>query len=144
MEDGFIPAIIESCPKLGSFNQTNLMSDRYNNQLEEIRKLDSSLTISEKKIRIRSPKFGLISPSVHQYEPFLDCHYVIQKTNKNVCALEIKFELFSLEESKSCVKDFLEINQSLRLCGKLPTNTNSKSKFYFLNRKINSFHFRGI
>ncbi|OTF75209.1 hypothetical protein BLA29_014886, partial [Euroglyphus maynei] len=80
-----------------------------------------SSIINEEFVKIQSPQFSL--PSQLQYEPFLDCHYVIQKVNKDICSLEIRFELFSLEESISCTKDYLQINRLLRLCGKLPMDT---------------------
>ena len=83
----------------------------------------AAVAITEEVVRIQSPKFGLIGNMA--YEPFLDCDYLIQKNSPSVCALEIKFESFSLEESRSCQKDYLEINHinGMRLCGKMPIDT---------------------
>jgi hypothetical protein len=106
----FRPATIESCPKASDQPHSGSVS-----------------AISEEVIRIQSPKFGLITNL--GYEPFLDCDYVIGKTSPAVCALEIRFEAFALEESRSCAKDYLEVNGNagMRMCGRLPSDTMSKS-----------------
>lgn len=135
MEDEFGPAIIESCPKLASTNSTSTLQSSSSSApmmmvtgLDETANYPSSI-ISEEFVKIQSPQFSL--PSQLQYEPFLDCNYVIQKVNKDICSLEIRFEMFSLEESRSCTKDYLEINHLLRLCGKLPMDT-TRMFFCFL------------
>lgn len=103
----FSPPVIESCPKQS--NNTDIAP---------------SALIQEKLVKIQSPEFSLSSSMT--YKPFLDCNYVIQKYSRDVCAIEAKFESFSLEESRTCTKDFLEINKELKLCGKVPLDTTSK------------------
>lgn len=105
----FSPATIESCPKLPG-------SDPANPGL-------AASAITEQIVRIQSPKFGL--SSTIGYEPFLDCHYLIQKYSRDICAVEIKFESFAIEESRACSKDYLEINGNVasRICGKMVVDT---------------------
>jgi len=108
----FSPATIESCPKISEPNSASSTSV-------------ASSAITEDVVRIQSPKFGLLTNM--GYEPFLDCDYLIQKSSPAVCALEIRFESFALEESRSCAKDYLEFNSTgLRMCGRLPSDTMSK------------------
>lgn len=102
MFSDFTPAIIESCAKISENSK-------------------DSANINEELVRVQSPKFGL--PNTFGYEPFLDCDYVVAKANRDVCALEIRFKHFAIEESRSCTKDYLEINNiGMRLCGVLGRN----------------------
>jgi len=114
----FSPATIESCPKLQ--NDQNSPSGPF----------PMASGISEQIVRIQSPKFGL--SSTVGYEPFLDCDYLIQKYSRDVCALEIKFEAFNVEESRACNKDYLEINGNVnsRLCGKMVPDTIRKFRLW--------------
>lgn len=112
LNDEFTPPIIESCPK-----QSNRTTD------------PPQSLIQEKLVKIQSPEFGLTSTI--QYKPFLDCDYTIQKYSRDVCAVEVRFESFSLEESRGCNKDYLDINNEMRLCGKLPSDAASKFIFGF-------------
>ena len=79
---------------------------------------------SEKTLQIMSPHYD-----VGSYRPFLDCEYLMIKTNYKVCALEVRFDAFALEESKSCYKDYLQIS-TMKLCGKLPYAATSMSSLY--------------
>lgn len=98
----FSPATIESCAKISESSK-------------------ESANINEEVVRVHSPKFGLVSPQ--GYESFLDCDYVVSKASRDVCALELRFERFALEESRSCSKDYFEINNNgMRLCGTLGPN----------------------
>ncbi|CAG2118363.1 unnamed protein product, partial [Medioppia subpectinata] len=74
----------------------------------------SKMHFSEKSLQILSPHYDSGS-----YQPFLDCEYTVRKSTSNICALEVKFDAFALEESKACYKDYLQIGE-MRLCGKLP------------------------
>ncbi|CAG2170483.1 unnamed protein product [Oppiella nova] len=74
----------------------------------------SKMQFSERSLQILSPHYESGS-----YQPFLDCEYNVRKATHDICALEVKFDAFSLEESKNCYKDYLQIG-SMRLCGKLP------------------------
>lgn len=104
MSSDFTPAIIESCAKISDNSK-------------------ESANIHEELVRVQSPKFGLPSTSTFGYEPFLDCDYVVAKASRDVCALEIRFKHFALEESRSCTKDYLEVNHlGMRLCGALARN----------------------
>lgn len=81
----------------------------------------NKMQFSEKSLQILSPHYEAGS-----YQPFLDCQYIIRKMSFDVCALEVRFDAFALEESKSCSKDYLQIG-SMKLCGKLPFGVTSKS-----------------
>ncbi|CAG2110476.1 unnamed protein product [Medioppia subpectinata] len=74
----------------------------------------SKMHFSEKSLQILSPHYDSGS-----YQPFLDCEYTVRKSTSDICALEVKFDAFALEESKACYKDYLQIGE-MRLCGKLP------------------------
>lgn len=76
---------------------------------------------SEKTLQILSPHYESGS-----YRPYLDCEYLIRKTTYDVCAIEVRFDAFALEESKSCIKDYLQIG-TMKLCGKLPYAATSQS-----------------
>ena len=75
-------------------------------------------------------KFELLSPGYEKglYSKFTDCHYTIRKMHYTVCALEVKFKAFSLEDSSrsGCDRDFVQFGKSVKLCGKLPFDTISK------------------
>ncbi|KAI2807434.1 hypothetical protein BLOT_005370 [Blomia tropicalis] len=129
----FNPPIIESCPRMTEKPSESNQSDRSSSEPST-----AAVAITEEVVRIQSPKFGLIGNMA--YEPFLDCDYLIQKNSPSVCALEIKFESFSLEESRSCQKDYLEINHinGMRLCGKMPIDT---TRTFDFNSKTIRLHF---
>lgn len=75
-------------------------------------------------------KFELLSPGYEKgmYAKFTDCHYTIRKMHYTVCAVEVKFKAFSLEDSgkNGCDRDFVQFGNSVKLCGKLPFDTISK------------------
>ena len=81
----------------------------------------NKMQFSEKSLQILSPHY-----ETGTYQPFLDCQYIIRKMSFDVCALEVRFDTFALEESKSCVKDYLQIG-SIKLCGKVPFGDTSES-----------------
>ena len=142
----FSPATIESCPKIdrqqhssSSVNSQPSFSGRIFVENFDLTRSTSSAfsslsasAITEEIVRIQSPKYGLTTVQTPMgYEPFLDCDYLIQKSSPNVCALEIRFESFALEDSRLCNKDYLEISDQsgaggMKLCGRLPKNTISK------------------
>lgn len=72
-------------------------------------------------------KFEILSPGYEKglYAKFTDCHYTIRKMHYTVCALEVKFKAFSLENSSrnGCDKDFLQFGKDVKICGKLPFDT---------------------
>ena len=136
----FSPATIESCSKIESPGSSFPGSSASSSASS------SPTAISERIIRIQSPKYGLATNL--GYEPFLDCDYLVQRYSRDVCALEVKFEAFNVEESRACSKDYLEINGNVnsRMCGKMPVDTISelgkfrcRKKKFFAN--IFFFHF---
>lgn len=75
---------------------------------------------------IRSETFDIISTNYDRatYDKWSDCHYKIHKSHYTVCALEVTFMSFSLEESPNCIKDFLQFGKDgVKLCGRLPKGT---------------------
>ena len=72
------------------------------------------------------PEFQIVLLS---YPDNLDCKYVITKSSFDVCAIEIKYNMFDLESSTDCINDYLQIG-AVKLCGKLPRESTSKSFFF--------------
>ncbi|KAH9361808.1 hypothetical protein HPB48_003783 [Haemaphysalis longicornis] len=52
------------------------------------------------------------------YGPNLRCRYTVLKLNRNVCRLQVLFKRFSLENSFGCRKDYLEMPDRTRICGR--------------------------
>lgn len=79
---------------------------------------------------IRSETFDIISSNYDRskYEKWSDCHYKIHKVHYTVCALEVNFMSFSLEDSPDCRKDFVQFGEKegVKVCGKLPKGTTRK------------------
>ncbi|XP_023215823.1 cubilin-like isoform X2 [Centruroides sculpturatus] len=67
-----------------------------------------------------SETFQIVSPGYQSgtYKANLDCKYLVKKSSYDVCALEIKYYIFDLEESEDCKKDYFQIGD-IKLCGKL-------------------------
>lgn len=89
--------------------------------------------------------FTISTPGIDSgsYQENLDCGYLVRKASYDVCALEVIFNLFDLEESTNCVKDHLEID-GIKICGKLPSNSvrkyNQKAfqlSYLKVNRNLN-------
>lgn len=78
--------------------------------------------------------FYLMSPGYRDrnYPCSIQCNYWIKKANSNICAIQLTFDEFKIENSPQCVKDNLQI-KNLKLCGHIPLQTKSKS---FDNLKI--------
>lgn len=47
------------------------------------------------------------------------CRYTIRKANDNVCAIDIKFEMFRLNEDIKCEHEYMEIDSG-KICGAFP------------------------
>lgn len=75
--------------------------------------------------------FQVLSPGYLRgvYRPYETCIYTIRKSTFDVCAIEVKYNQFSLENSEGCHKDYLQIND-LRVCGKLPYDATSKYQWF--------------
>ncbi|RWS09000.1 cubilin-like protein [Dinothrombium tinctorium] len=83
---------------------------------------------SKQTFTISSPNY-----SISNYFDNADCHYTIKKSSYDVCALEVTYKRFEVEESQDCFKDYLEI-VGVRLCGRLPYN--SKRTYEFTDDEI--------
>ncbi|XP_076316419.1 cubilin-like [Tachypleus tridentatus] len=68
--------------------------------------------------------FHILSPLYRNkaYPSNIDCQYTVKKTKFDVCAIEIKYNTFHLEDSEDCTNDYLLIDD-LKVCGKIPNNS---------------------
>lgn len=75
----------------------------------------------------KQSNFQLVSPTfqIGSYPDNMYCKYTILKASYDICALEIQYNLFDLQESQDCIKDYLQIGQ-LKVCGKLPLDAKRK------------------
>ncbi|KFM57414.1 Cubilin, partial [Stegodyphus mimosarum] len=64
--------------------------------------------------------FQVISPDYQtgSYPDNVDCQYTIKKSSFQICALQVKFYTFDVEQSEDCSKDFLEIAEQ-KMCGRM-------------------------
>ncbi|GFU46068.1 cubilin [Nephila pilipes] len=62
----------------------------------------------------------MISPGYQSgsYPDNADCRYTVKKSSFQVCALQVKFYTFDLEQSEDCAKDYLFIAEQ-KLCGRM-------------------------
>ncbi|KAG8176050.1 hypothetical protein JTE90_006832, partial [Oedothorax gibbosus] len=67
-----------------------------------------------------SETFQIISPGYQSgsYPDNSDCSYTVKKSTFQVCALQVKFYTFDLEQSEDCAKDYLEIGEQ-KICGRV-------------------------
>ncbi|XP_075591258.1 uncharacterized protein LOC124491913 [Dermatophagoides farinae] len=56
------------------------------------------------------------------------CRYTIRKANDNVCAIDLKFQMFQLNEAMKCEREYLEIDSS-RICGAFPVGHERRYHF---------------
>lgn len=70
------------------------------------------------------------------YGPNLRCRYTVLKLNRNVCRLQVLFKRFSLENSFGCRKDYLEMPDRTRICGRY-----AGSRTYDFNRDSVNLYF---
>ncbi|OTF83939.1 cubilin-like protein, partial [Euroglyphus maynei] len=56
------------------------------------------------------------------------CRYTIRKANDNICAIDLKFQLFHLNEEMKCEQEYLEIDSN-RICGALPVGHERRYHF---------------
>uniref|UniRef100_T1KQ91 CUB domain-containing protein n=1 Tax=Tetranychus urticae TaxID=32264 RepID=T1KQ91_TETUR len=74
--------------------------------------------------------FTLTSPNhPNNYPNNLYCQYTIRRPSSSVCAIDITFNNFDLEESSGCTNDYLEIDKS-RICGLLPPNHKRRYNYF--------------
>ncbi|RWS26772.1 hypothetical protein B4U80_08014 [Leptotrombidium deliense] len=79
--------------------------------------------ITQSTFTVSSPNYG-----IKNYDDFTDCHYTVKKSSYNVCALEVTYKRFDVEESVDCIKDYFEIS-GVKLCGKLPFDSKRTYEF---------------
>ena len=72
---------------------------------------------NEKEFILQSENFS------HNYFNNLDCNYYIRRNNTKVCYLQLKFIKFDVEASPECQYDYLEVGNTVRLCGSLQEET---------------------
>ncbi|XP_023212425.1 uncharacterized protein LOC111615246, partial [Centruroides sculpturatus] len=53
------------------------------------------------------------------YNPNIDCKYVIKRQSENTCSVTFLFNVFDLQRSENCDKDYLSI-EGERICGSQP------------------------
>ncbi|XP_054719095.1 cubilin-like [Uloborus diversus] len=70
-------------------------------------------TFSEESFQIISPGYQTGS-----YPDNTDCQYTIKKSSFQVCALQVKFYSYDIEQSENCEKDYLYISEQ-KLCGRM-------------------------
>lgn len=74
--------------------------------------------------------FTLTSPNhPANYPNNLYCQYTIRRPSSSVCAIDVTFVNFDLEESPICSNDYLEIDGS-KICGLLPPHHKSRNYFH--------------
>ncbi|XP_076352052.1 cubilin-like isoform X2 [Tachypleus tridentatus] len=81
---------------------------------EDVSSKDCDATYTKETFQIISPGY-----TNRAYPSNINCKYTVKKSTFDVCAIEIKFNAFRLEESGDCTKDYLQIGD-VKLCGKLP------------------------
>ena len=80
----------------------------------------------------KEESFEILSPGYNdrgKYEPWTDCHYTVKKIHFTVCALEVRFNIMSLEDEdggRQCSADFLQFGADVKVCGKLSKPTTRK------------------
>ncbi|CAN7993796.1 unnamed protein product [Ixodes hexagonus] len=85
---------------------------------------------------IRSPGYP------RMYGPNMRCRYTLLRLNSGVCRVQISFKRFSLENSYGCRKDYLELPDRSRLCGRYAGTRTYDFKQDFLNLYFISDRFR--
>ncbi|CAG2103903.1 unnamed protein product, partial [Medioppia subpectinata] len=84
------------------------------------------IVYSEIEFSITSPKHP------NSYPSNMFCMYTIRKANPNVCAIDIKFNSFDIEDDPKCNKDYLEVDAG-KICGPLPPS--HERRYYFLQEE---------
>lgn len=81
-------------------------------------------------------EFPITSPNFPKpYPPNMFCRYTIRKSTPNVCAIDMKFNKFDIEDDPKCAKDYLEVDAG-RICGPLPPSHESKEQMISFSEVI--------
>ncbi|XP_055940019.1 cubilin-like isoform X2 [Argiope bruennichi] len=113
----------------------------------EVKQLTSGCPPLENKTceqTFSSESFQVISPGYQSgsYPDGSDCRYTVKKSSFQVCALQVKFYTFDLEQSEDCAKDYLDIAEQ-KLCGRMEYD--SVRTYEFLeDEMIIQFHSDGF
>ena len=88
---------------------------------------------TDKEFVIKSENFS------KSYANNLECSYYIKRNSSKVCYLELTFHKFDVEASPECQYDYLEVGNTVRLCGTLQTET-VRTYIFDGNEKLLKFH----
>ncbi|CAG2164515.1 unnamed protein product [Oppiella nova] len=88
---------------------------------------------TDKEFMIQSENYS------RSYANNLECSYYVRKNSTKVCYLELTFIKFDVEASPECQYDYLEVGNTVRLCGTLQTET-VRTYIFDTNEKILRFH----
>lgn len=88
---------------------------------------------ADKQFVIRSENFS------KGYANNLECSYYVKRNSSQVCYLELTFVTFDVEASPECQYDYLEVGNTVRLCGTLQTET-VRTYIFDGSEKILKFH----
>ena len=104
-------------------------------QLSVLPKPDSKCdyVFTDKEFVIRSENFN------KSYPNNLECSYFVKRNTSRVCYLELTFIKFDVEASPECQYDYLEIGNTVRLCGTLQSET-VRTYIFDTNEKMVKFH----
>ncbi|RWS13407.1 cubilin-like protein [Dinothrombium tinctorium] len=84
---------------------------------------------AESEFKISSPNYP------NNYPNNLFCRFTIIRPTTSICALDMKFLNFDLEDDPQCAKDYLEIDNG-KICGHLPPNHESR-RYSLITSKLN-------
>ncbi len=88
---------------------------------------------TEKEFVIRSENFS------KSYANNMDCSYYVKRYSNRVCYLELTFLKFDVEASPECQYDYLEVGDTVRLCGTLQAET-VRTYIFDGTEKLIKFH----
>ena len=88
---------------------------------------------TDKEFSIKSENYS------KSYANNLECSYYVKRNSSKVCYLELTFVKFDVEASPECQYDYLEVGNTVRLCGTLQTET-VRTYIFDTNEKILKFH----
>ncbi|RWS21049.1 cubilin-like protein, partial [Leptotrombidium deliense] len=91
-------------------------------------------TFTETAFFVSSPGYP------NSYPNSLFCRFTIHRPTSSVCALDMKFRNFDVEDDPKCAKDYLEIDNG-KICGHLPPN-HERRYYYFPEEQKKIFVFR--
>ncbi|RWS30599.1 hypothetical protein B4U80_09973 [Leptotrombidium deliense] len=114
------------------FPDQNTITDKQSSKVNQLKHCD--MTYSKSSIMLSSPNYP------NNYPNDVHCTYTILRPNSSVCAVDMKFIVFDVEDDPKCAKDYLEIDTG-KVCGHLPVN-HERRYYYFPqeSKKMLIFH----